>query len=161
MATDFGIGMASIEYTNYYFVGLALVSLIVLAVLVVTRTRTKWGIGLALLGLIGGVTMALQTDPRDIREQNEPLVVDQTGSPTVELEQIGSCLSIYRQIGPFAFNRGNDQFPGDGWEMQQPEACNLRGNVGTVNLPNSVQGDGWVLCDWDSCWPLVAPPADS
>ncbi len=161
LASQGWAAMASIEYTNYFFAGLALVSLVVLAVLAVTRTRTTWGIGIALLGLIVGVTSALQTDPRNMREQNQPLVMAQTDSPSVDLELIGSCLSIYRLVGPFAFNRGNDQFPGDTWAMQPPEVCNARGNMGTVNLPDSVKGDGWVLCDWDSCWPLTVQQEDS
>lgn len=106
--------------------------------------------------LIGLVATALLR-PEFVRERGEDLVVSVgAGGPTTEVEQIGTCLSVYRKIGPLSFIMGTALLPAEGWDRGPYNGCDASGHSGVINLPRSVRPGSWMLCDYATCHVLVA-----
>lgn len=107
--------------------------------------------GLFVLGLVATPLVR----PERFRDTVEALVVTEVaGQPQTEVEIIGLCLSIFRQIGPLSFIVRNDLFPGDAWDRGPYSGCELSGHSGTISLPDSVRSGDWMLCDYFTCHEL-------
>ena len=145
-----------IDYAIYLTTGLALLSVVGLAVVVVRNrasvpTRVVLMVLLA-VGLIGTVLVR----PEGFRETGEPLSVSETaGSLYTEVNQIGTCLSVFRRIGPLSFIMGTALFPDQNWDRAPYTGCDASGLSGTVDLPDSVRTGDWMLCDYATCHPLI------
>ncbi len=136
-----------------------LLVLVALIALIVIMIRNRAGRGLHLLFvallLIGLVATPLLR-PERFRDLGEDLVVTEgAGGPRTEVEQIGLCLSVYREIGPFSFIMGHSLFPGGDWTRGPVEFCEAVGMGGVISLPESVRSGEWMLCDYATCHQLV------
>ena len=123
-----------VDYAVYLTTGLVLVAAIVLIVVVVRNRARPWVvitlIALVFVGLAGLVLVG----PERSREMGEDLVVaEENGRLQTEVELIGSCLSVFRRIGPVSFIVGNDLFPGDTWNRGPYTGCDASGHSGDLS----------------------------
>jgi hypothetical protein len=145
-----------LDYVLYLSTGLVLIAVVALIVILI-RNRAGLGIQLIFVALLLiGLVAASLLRPELFRERNEDLVVTEgEAGPQTEVELIGFCLSIFRQIGPLSFIMGNDFFPGGDWSQGPVNGCDASGHAGVVNLPDTVRSGDWMLCDYANCHQLV------
>jgi hypothetical protein len=146
-----------VDYVIYLTTGLVLLAGIGLFVIVI-RNRGGSGVSITLVVLLViGLVATPLVRPERFRDTGEDLVVVQgDGTAQTRVDQIGGCLSVFRQLGPLSFIVGNDLFPGDDWDRGPSSDCEASGHSGMLNLPNSVGSGGWMLCDHSTCYPLTA-----
>jgi hypothetical protein len=144
-----------IDYAIYLTTGLVLLAVIGLIV-VLARNRAGRGtvIGLVVVLVVGLLGTFLARPERFRTPGDELLIVEVDGALQTEVALIGSCLSIFRRVGPLSFIVGNDLFPGDTWDRGPFSGCDDVGNSGAVKLPASVESGEWMLCDSSTCHPL-------
>jgi hypothetical protein len=113
-------------------------------------------ITLVVLLIFGLVAMAL-VRPERFREMGEDvMVVELDGSHQTEAGLIGSCLSVFRRIGPLSLIVANDVLPGDDWDRGPFNGCEAVGHLDAdIHLPESVGSGDWMLCDAFTCHQLV------
>ncbi len=145
-----------LDYGLFLSTGLVLVAVVALIVILI-RNRAGRGLQLIFIALllIGLVATPLLR-PERFRGRGEALVVT-TGAvgPQTEVEQIGTCLSGFRQIGPLSFIMGTAILPAQGWDRGPYSGCDAAPVSGVINLPESVRSGEWMLCDYATCHELV------
>ena len=145
-----------IDYAIYLTTGVVLLSLVGLVVVLARRRGTRSTrlvfVGLLVVGLIG----TLLSRPERFRETGEPLTVIETdASLHTEVDQIGTCLSVFRKIGRLSFIMGTALFPDQNWDRAPYTVCETSGFSGTIDLPDSVRSGDWMLCDYATCHELI------
>ncbi len=142
--------------------GLALVAALV------AGTRRRGLVGPVLLASLGFVLIASAAAYNGNRFNSAirvvvgaPVVVDMDAAdPPSARVDVGSCLGLYRIVGPLWFAVGHDDYPGDTWDDSPKEFCELSVNLGgVVSLPTKVTNGGYGICSWRSCFELH--PANS
>jgi hypothetical protein len=145
-----------IDYAIYLTTGVVLVSLVSLVVFLARGrlARSTWVVlsMLLVIGLIGTVLVR----PERFRVTGELLtVIDSDGSLRTEVDQVGTCLSVFRRFGPLSFIMGTALIPDQHWDRAPYSVCETSGFSGTIDLPDSVRTGEWILCDYATCHPLI------
>ena len=146
-----------LDYGLFVSTGLVLIALVLLIVLLI-RNRASRGSQLFFVALllIGLVATALLR-PERFRERGEDLVLTEgDAGPQTEVELIGTCLSVFRQIGPLSFIMGTAIFPDESWDRGPYSGCDAAGLSGDIDLPEAVRSGEWMLCDYATCHQLVS-----
>jgi hypothetical protein len=137
--------------------GVVLISAVGLVVILVNGWGT-WVSRVVLIALLlAGAVGTYLARPENFRAETGPTlpIVEVGGAPEVEVDLIGSCLSLFRRVGPLSFIVGRDFFPGGSWDRGPVSFCELMGQGGSINLPDSVRSGEWMLCDYATCYPLT------
>ncbi len=145
-----------LDYALFLSTGLVLLAVVAV---IVSLTRESAGRGsrivLVALLLIGLVATALLR-PEQFRERGEDLVVTATpDGPTTEVDQIGTCLSLFRRIGPLSYIAGTAFLPDESWDRGPYSGCDAAAFSGVLRPPETVRSGEWMPCDYATCHELL------
>lgn len=143
------------DYGIYVSTGLVLIAGLTLIVMMI-RNRGGRGARLVLIALLLiGLAATPLLRPELLRERGEVLIVTESPRPTTHVEMIGTCLSVFRKIGPLSFVMGTALLPDESWDRGPYNGCDASAFSGVINLPVTVRSGRWMLCDYATCHELA------